>query len=164
VHTRVRGEKRAARCHPRAHAAQPSPQAEARQLRRAAACVCVQDAIVYGEVTTSKRTTDDGQEYYDYVIESGSNNYLVSITTRQGRLFAVFVNTPNARVRRQSGRGKAIRGSCGSLRPGAYGGMNEIRADTRRGGDGCVLQRFKEDRALLEKIRNSFVTYEVDIL
>jgi len=81
----------------------------------------VQDAIVYGEVTTSKRTTDDGQEFYDYVIESGSDNYLVSITTRQGRLFAVFVNTPNGR-------------------------------------------RFKEDRALLEKVRNSFVTYEVDIL
>jgi hypothetical protein len=61
--------------------------------------VGLQDAIVYGEVTTSKRTTDDGQEFYDYVIESGSDNYLVSITTRQGRLFAVFVNTPNGRVR-----------------------------------------------------------------
>jgi hypothetical protein len=31
-------------------------------------------------------------------IESGGNNYLISITTRQGRLFAVFVNTPSSRV------------------------------------------------------------------
>lgn len=74
---------------------------------------------MYGEVTTSQRTTDDGQEFYDYIIESGSNNYLVSITTRQGRLFAVFVNTPNTRVCAHAGRGNMRRMGAGTVRRAA---------------------------------------------
>mmetsp|Transcript_12364 Transcript_12364/g.25981 ORF Transcript_12364/g.25981 Transcript_12364/m.25981 type:complete len:265 (-) Transcript_12364:127-921(-) len=51
-----------------------------------------QDALNLGEVTSSKRTVDD-DTFYDFVIE-GADTFLVSITTRQGRLFAIFVNAP----------------------------------------------------------------------
>jgi hypothetical protein len=32
-------------------------------------------------------------QFFDYTIE-GADNFLMSITTRQGRLFAIFVNSP----------------------------------------------------------------------
>mmetsp|Transcript_2389 Transcript_2389/g.3997 ORF Transcript_2389/g.3997 Transcript_2389/m.3997 type:complete len:255 (-) Transcript_2389:320-1084(-) len=77
-----------------------------------------QDALNLGEITSSKRQVDD-DTFFDYTIE-GADNFLMSITTRQGRLFAIFVNSP--------------------------------------------LKNFKEDRAALEKIRDSFRTIEVDVL
>lgn len=51
-----------------------------------------QDALNLGDVTSSKRSVDD-DTFYDFTIE-GADNFLVSITTRQGRLFAIFVNAP----------------------------------------------------------------------
>lgn len=51
-----------------------------------------QDAVNSGEVSSSKRTVDD-DTFYDFAIE-GADNFLVSITTRQGRLFGIFVNAP----------------------------------------------------------------------
>mmetsp|Transcript_15548 Transcript_15548/g.21472 ORF Transcript_15548/g.21472 Transcript_15548/m.21472 type:complete len:262 (+) Transcript_15548:92-877(+) len=51
-----------------------------------------QDAISYGSIKTETRVSGE-DTFYDYTIE-GANNFLVSATTRQGRLFAIFVNAP----------------------------------------------------------------------
>eukprot|EP00241_Pyramimonas_parkeae_P010576 CAMPEP_0114252362 /NCGR_PEP_ID=MMETSP0058-20121206/15791_1 /TAXON_ID=36894 /ORGANISM="Pyramimonas parkeae, CCMP726" /LENGTH=224 /DNA_ID=CAMNT_0001366281 /DNA_START=146 /DNA_END=820 /DNA_ORIENTATION=+ len=50
-----------------------------------------QDAIAYGEVSISTRETENGDKFFDYFIDGG-NTYAVSLTARQGRIFAIFIN------------------------------------------------------------------------
>lgn len=53
----------------------------------------LQDSIVYGDVNISTRKSDNGETFFDYEIIA-SQCYLISLTSRQGRIFALFLNGP----------------------------------------------------------------------
>lgn len=53
----------------------------------------LQDAIVYGDVNITSRKSPNGELFFDYEILS-TQSYLISLTSRQGRIFALFLNAP----------------------------------------------------------------------
>ncbi|KAK3281124.1 hypothetical protein CYMTET_11072 [Cymbomonas tetramitiformis] len=50
-----------------------------------------QNALFEGEITSKEKVERNGELFFDYVVE-GPQNYLISITTRQGRVFGFFIN------------------------------------------------------------------------
>jgi len=57
----------------------------------------IQDALTTAdEVTTKTRDGENGDVFFEYDIDSPINHYQASISTKRGKIFALFIKTPGA--------------------------------------------------------------------
>lgn len=57
-------------------------------------CVCRQDALSMESNRVNTEREVEGSQYYDVEIDSADVTYLVSVTVKYGKVFALFVKSP----------------------------------------------------------------------
>jgi len=60
----------------------------------AGADYAIQDALTTADEIATTQREQDGQTYYEYDINSPITHYTASISTRRGKIFAMFISVP----------------------------------------------------------------------